>query len=71
MADTLDKVDPIEIKEAAILAAQAIIRIANEEKPVARHRGEEEMVATLKQQEIDKVLTTWGAWELFFPSSAV
>lgn len=70
-ADTLDKVDPIEIKEAAILAAQAIIRIANEEKPVARHREEEEMVATLKQQEIDKVLTTLGAWELFFPSSAV
>ena len=66
-ADTLDKVDPFTIKEAAMVAAFIVARAANEEKPVARHRTEMEVLDLMKKDDMEEILKLVGLWDYFFP----
>ena len=66
-ADTLDKVEPFDIKEAAMVAAQILVRAANDEQPVARHRTETEVLELMKKDNLDEVLRLVGLWDHFFP----
>jgi len=66
-ADTLDKVDAFTLKEAAMISALIVSRVANEEKPLCVHKTEAEMLAQMKQDDMEEILRLIGLWDLFYP----
>ena len=66
-ADTLDKVDAFTLKEAAMVSALIVSRAANEEKPICAHKTETEMLALMKQDDMEEVLKLVGLWDFFYP----
>jgi len=66
-ADTLDKVDPFGIKEAAMVTAQILVRVAKEDQPMVRHKTEAEVLELMKKDDLDGVLRLVGLWDYFFP----
>jgi Zn-dependent M28 family amino/carboxypeptidase len=66
-ADTLDKVDPFDIKEAVMVTAQILMRVANEDQPIARHKTEAEVLELMKKDDLEEILKLVGLWDHFFP----
>jgi len=66
-ADTLDKVDPFDIKEAAMVTAQILIRVANEDQPIARHKTQAEVLELMKRDDLEEILQLVELWDYFFP----
>ena len=50
-----------------MVAAQILVRAANDEQPVARHRTETEVLELMKKDNLDEVLRLVGLWDHFFP----
>lgn len=56
-ADTLDKVQPFDLDESAIVAGQALLRAATHTGAIARRRSEAEVKAILAQHGMNEVLS--------------
>jgi aminopeptidase YwaD len=61
-ADTLDKVSSREMKEAATIAAQVVLRAANDPEPLARHYTPEEVREMLRVRGMQPLLEAQGEW---------
>ncbi len=61
-ADTVDKVDPRGLKEASMLLAQFLLRIANEEKPIAEHTPVEDVLKRLEEKGEAEALRIQKKW---------
>jgi len=61
-ADTVDKVDPRGLKEASMVLAQFLLRIASEEKPTAGHTPVEEIVKRLEERGEAEALQIQKKW---------
>ncbi len=61
-ADTLDKVSLREMKEAAMVACQVLVRAAAEPNPLARHRRLPEVQMMLRRQGLEAALKAQGIW---------
>ena len=66
-ADTLEKADPLNVKEMAMLSVRLLMRIANEEQPIAKHKTEKEVIRMLQSDGTDKFLKVTKMWDKFFP----
>lgn len=61
-ADTVDKVDPRGLKEASMVLAQFLLRIATEDKPIARHTPVKEIVRRLEERGEAEALKIQKKW---------
>jgi len=61
-ADTVDKVDPRGLKEASMVLAQFLLRIANEEKPIAEHTPPEAILKRLEEKGEAEALRIQKKW---------
>jgi hypothetical protein len=64
----LDKVDPRNIQEAAMVTARILLHVANAESLPAPHLSEDAVLALLKTHGLDAVLRLTKQWRLYFPS---
>jgi Zn-dependent M28 family amino/carboxypeptidase len=60
--DTLDKVSERDMKECAMVAARVLLRFAQEEGPIGRHRTPDEIKALLVAQELERPLRAQDKW---------
>lgn len=61
-ADTVDKVDPRGLKEASMVLAQFLLRIATEERPIAKHTPVKEIVRRLEERGEAEALRIQKKW---------
>lgn len=61
-ADTVDKVDPRGLKEASMVLAQFLLRIANEDRPIAKHTPVQEIVKRLEEKGEAEALRIQKKW---------
>lgn len=61
-ADTLDKVDPRGLKEASMVLAQFLLRIANDDEPAARHTPTESILRRLEESGEAEALKIQKKW---------
>lgn len=61
-ADTVDKVDTRGLKEASMVLAQFLLRIANEEKPIAKHTPVEDILKRLEEKGEAEALRIQKKW---------
>jgi hypothetical protein len=61
-ADTMDKVDPRNLQEGAMVMARLLLRIANQEERIADHTHLEEIVKHLEERGIRKILEKEKKW---------
>ena len=61
-ADTVDKVDPRGLKESSMVLAQFLLRIVNEEKPLASHTPVEEILKRLEDKGEAEALRIQKKW---------
>ena len=66
-ADTIDKADPFDVKEMAMLAARLLIRVSNEETPIAQRKSEKTIIKNMEEEELVEFLKLTGMYEVFFP----
>jgi aminopeptidase YwaD len=66
-ADTLDKVDPFDMKEATMVTAWILMRVVNGDQPVVRHKTEAEVMELMKRDDMEEILKLVGLWDYFFP----
>ena len=62
MADTLDKVDEVELRESAMVAARLLLRLADHEGAIGRKRSQDEIKEILVAQDLEKPLRAQGKW---------
>lgn len=60
--DTLDKVNEREMKESAMVAARVLLRLANQDKSIGRHRTPDEIKAILVAQDLEHPLRAQDKW---------
>jgi hypothetical protein len=60
--DTLDKVNERDMKECAMVAARALLRLAASPDSIGRHRKPEEIKEILIGQELEEALRAQGKW---------
>jgi len=61
-ADTLDKVDEVELRESAMVAARLLLRLANLEGEIGRRRSREEIRQLLLDHNLKEPLEAQGKW---------
>ena len=61
--DTLDKVHERDMKECAMVAARALLRLAASPDSIGRHRKPEEIKEILIAQELEEALRAQGKWQ--------
>jgi len=61
-ADTVDKVDPRGLKEASMVLAQFLLRIATEDKPIAKHTPVKEIAKRLEEKGEAEALRIQKKW---------
>ncbi|MEW5720139.1 MAG: M20/M25/M40 family metallo-hydrolase [Chloroflexota bacterium] len=61
--DTLDKVNERDMKECAMVAARALLRLAASPDSSGRHRAPEEIKEILIAQELEEALRAQGKWQ--------
>jgi len=61
-ADTLDKVDKRDMKESAMVMAQVLLRLAQDEGPLGRHRTQEEIKDILIAHQLEAPLRAQDKW---------
>jgi hypothetical protein len=61
-ADTIDKVDPKYLKDAAMVLAQSLIRLANEPGEIAERTLKEEIVGKLENSGVAEILRVQLKW---------
>ena len=60
--DTLDKVSARDMKECAMVAARVLLRLAQEDGSIGRHRTPDEIKAILVEQELEQPLRAQNKW---------
>jgi aminopeptidase YwaD len=60
--DTLDKVDERDMKECAMVAGRALLRLAHNDGSIGRHRAPDEIKAILIAQDLEKALRAQDKW---------
>ncbi|CAG0947914.1 aminopeptidase YwaD [Anaerolineae bacterium] len=61
--DTLDKVDERDMHECAMVAARILLRLAQNDTPIAHHRTPDEIKAILVAQGLEEALRAQGKWK--------
>jgi len=61
-ADTVDKMDPINLKESIMVVSSFLIRASAEENQIGRHRSREEIVQILKNANLEETLKIQRQW---------
>jgi len=61
-ADTLDKVDEVELRESAMVAARLLLRLANHPQSIGRQRIPAEIKQILQDHDLEEPLTAQGQW---------
>lgn len=61
-ADTMDKVDPRNLQEGAMVMARLLLRLANQEERVAEHTPLDEIVKHLEETGMKKALEIQKKW---------
>jgi hypothetical protein len=61
-ADTLDKVDEVELRESAMVAARLLLRLANHGEPIGRRRTTEEVKQILVDHGLEEPLKVQDKW---------
>lgn len=61
-ADTLDKVDPVELRETVMVAARLLLRLADHPGPIGRRRSREALQGILVAQGLEKPLRAQNKW---------
>jgi Zn-dependent M28 family amino/carboxypeptidase len=62
MADTLDKVDEVELRESAMVAARLLLRLADHQGAIGRKRTPEEIKQILLEHDLEEPLRAQGKW---------
>jgi hypothetical protein len=60
--DTLDKVSERDMKECAMVAARVLLRLAQRDEPIGRHRMPDEIKAILAAQDLEQPLRAQDKW---------
>lgn len=61
-ADTLDKVNEIELRESAMVVARLLLHLADHPGTIARRRTPDELEQILRQHELEEPLKMQGKW---------
>ncbi|MEM7028811.1 MAG: M28 family peptidase [Chloroflexota bacterium] len=61
-ADTLDKVNPLDLKATAAILARTLLKLADYDYPLAQHRSPEQLKQTLIQHNLEKPLKAQDKW---------
>jgi hypothetical protein len=61
-ADTLDKVDEIELRESAMVAARLLLRLADYQAAIGRKRSIDEIKQILLDHDLEGPLKAQGKW---------
>ncbi|MGD2177408.1 MAG: peptidase M28, partial [Anaerolineae bacterium] len=61
-ADTLDKVDEVELRESAMVAARLLVRLANHGESIGRKRTTEEVKQILLDHGLEEPLKAQDKW---------
>jgi Zn-dependent M28 family amino/carboxypeptidase len=61
--DTLEKVNERDMKECAMVAARALLRLAVSPDSIGRHRAPDEIKEILIAQELEEALRAQGKWK--------
>ncbi len=61
-ADTMDKVDEVELRESAMVAARLLLHLATVEGPIGRRRTPEELKQLLLDHNLEEPLRAQGKW---------
>jgi Zn-dependent M28 family amino/carboxypeptidase len=62
MADTLDKVNEVELRESAMVAARLTLRLADHPEAIGRKRSPGELEAILLDHDLEEPLRAQGKW---------
>jgi Zn-dependent M28 family amino/carboxypeptidase len=62
MADTLDKVSEVELRESAMLAARLLLRLADHEGTIGRRRSQDEIKQILLDHDLEEPLRAQDKW---------
>lgn len=61
-ADTMDKVDPRNLQEGAMVLARLLVRLAGGDAPIAEHTPREKLLMTLEETGMRKTLERQKKW---------
>jgi Zn-dependent M28 family amino/carboxypeptidase len=61
-ADMMDKVDPRNLQEGAMVVSRLLLRLANKEDKIAEHKSIDEIVSHLKKSGMKKTLQIQKKW---------
>jgi Zn-dependent M28 family amino/carboxypeptidase len=62
MADTLDKVSEVELRESAMVAARLLLRLANHQEAIGRRRSQDEVRQILLDHDLEEPLRVQDKW---------
>ena len=62
MADTLDKVSEVELRESAMVAARLSLRLANHQEAISRRRSQDEVRQILLDHDLEEPLRAQDKW---------
>lgn len=62
MADTLDKVNEVELRESAMVAARLLLRLADHQDAIGRKRTADEIKQILLDHDLEEPLKAQGKW---------
>jgi Zn-dependent M28 family amino/carboxypeptidase len=62
MADTLDKVSEVELRESAMVAARLLLRLADHRHDIGRRRTPDEIRQLLLEHDLEEPLKAQGKW---------
>ncbi|MCP4538758.1 MAG: M28 family peptidase [Chloroflexi bacterium] len=62
MADTLDKVSEVELRESAMVAARLVLRLANHQEAIGRRRSSDEIEQILLDHGLEESLRAQNKW---------
>ena len=62
MADTLDKVSEVELRESAMVAARLLLRLANHPDAIGRKRSQDEVKQILLDHDLEESLRAQDKW---------
>lgn len=62
MADTLDKVSEVELRESAMVAARLLLRLANHQGAIGRGRSRDQIKTILLEHDLEESLKAQGKW---------
>ena len=62
MADTLDKVSEVELRESAMVAARLLLRLATHEDAIGHKRSQDDVRQILLDHGLEESLRAQGKW---------